>query len=301
MDRDQLAGAVGVHPWRYRNRMRFPTPAGVELITDDISAGAWLNERLFPWDRSEEGARVGLVVPGGFPAYARILHPARLPVADGLVDVRWSQVALQRGKVIHPEVQFRALLGEEWESGSNQWGAGFQPEEGSMPQHLAAELIPILQRHTPTQTRCWFCVWDGFGFFPGRMSLSWTSDEPAWKVELRRLQAERVAAAEEKELKKIPTVKIHPSPDGRGAFRAYFLFRGPLSAAPEFFFHGSFQSPNYWWPQDRSWCVVTEIDDCSTYVAGSVELVNELLHSDLEVVRSEVEHRSDWWGDKLNG
>jgi hypothetical protein len=36
-------------------------------------------------------------------------------------------------------------------------------------------------------------------------------------------------------------------------------------------------SPNLWWPGDRAWCVATDIDLDSTYVAGGAALVLDLL------------------------
>jgi hypothetical protein len=35
--------------------------------------------------------------------------------------------------------------------------------------------------------------------------------------------------------------------------------------------------PSIWWPDDRAWCVATEIDFRWTYVAGSRELVDALV------------------------
>lgn len=277
--------------------MRFPTPPGVELMTSDVSPGAWLDERLMPL--SSEGTRVGVIVPPGFAAYARILHPAQRRVPDGYVDATWAEVAAERGKVIHPEVQFGVLLGDEWEAGTNQWGDGFQPEEGSMPQHVSPRLLPILERHTRTPDECWMCVWDGFGFLSGGALLRLEPRSPVLRW-WRRRGALRASRREQQELAQIPTVKIHPAPAGRGAFRAYFLFRGPLSAVEGFAFDGTYQSPNYLWPEDRAWCLATEIDDCSTYVGGNAELVRDLLESNLEVVHSDPENRFDWWGDRIN-
>ena len=37
------------------------------------------------------------------------------------------------------------------------------------------------------------------------------------------------------------------------------------------------QSANLWWPADRAWCVVTDIDLTSTYVGGSAACIAELL------------------------
>jgi hypothetical protein len=43
------------------------------------------------------------------------------------------------------------------------------------------------------------------------------------------------------------------------------------------------QSPALWWPADRAWCVATDPELMSTYVGGSVEAVDALLASRLEV------------------
>jgi hypothetical protein len=37
------------------------------------------------------------------------------------------------------------------------------------------------------------------------------------------------------------------------------------------------QSANLWWPADRAWCVVTDIDLMSTYVGGSHACIGEVL------------------------
>lgn len=43
------------------------------------------------------------------------------------------------------------------------------------------------------------------------------------------------------------------------------------------------QSPALWWPADRAWCVATDPELMSTYVAGPAGLVDALLASRLEV------------------
>ena len=40
----------------------------------------------------------------------------------------------------------------------------------------------------------------------------------------------------------------------------------------------SYRSPNLWWPDDRAWCVATEVDYSWTYVAGTVSCIEELLN-----------------------
>ena len=43
------------------------------------------------------------------------------------------------------------------------------------------------------------------------------------------------------------------------------------------------QSPNLWWPDDRAWCVATEIDLAWTYVGGTTALIRDVLaNSDVE-------------------
>ena len=67
--------------------------------------------------------------------------------------------------------------------------------------------------------------------------------------------------------------------------RDYLLLHGTAASAlfigeqvtPDWFLP---QSPNLFWPEDRSWCVGSEIDFDSTVVGGSTALVNELLEAD---------------------
>jgi hypothetical protein len=62
------------------------------------------------------------------------------------------------------------------------------------------------------------------------------------------------------------------------------LVRGPLErAASNFAAEPREQSAALWWPADRSWCVVTDPALTSTYVGGSVAVVDALLASRLEV------------------
>ena len=38
------------------------------------------------------------------------------------------------------------------------------------------------------------------------------------------------------------------------------------------------QTPNLWWPDDRTWCVASDIDLASTYVGGPRPLLDRLLN-----------------------
>jgi hypothetical protein len=59
--------------------------------------------------------------------------------------------------------------------------------------------------------------------------------------------------------------------------RSYALYCGGLDAARALWELSWEQSPNLWWPDDRSWCVATEIDLTATYVGGSVAHVHDVL------------------------
>ncbi len=97
----------------------------------------------------------------------------------------------------------------------------------------------------------------------------------ASKEERGRYRAE--AEAQDAVLGSIPGVEAYA--------RSYFLFRGPLEAACAFEPSGWYTSPNLWWPDDRAWIVVTEVDGYSTYVGGGHTAIEDVLAStDVEAI-----------------
>jgi hypothetical protein len=62
-----------------------------------------------------------------------------------------------------------------------------------------------------------------------------------------------------------------------GASENYALFVGPLAGVPSLIDAQDNHSPNLWWPDDRAWCVATEIDLAWTYVGGPGALVTDVL------------------------
>lgn len=63
---------------------------------------------------------------------------------------------------------------------------------------------------------------------------------------------------------------------------SWFLFSHP--ARNYHLLHGRHHSyaglpddPNYWWPEDRAWCVVTDTDFDWAYVAGTAACIDEIL------------------------
>jgi hypothetical protein len=239
----------------------------VELVRD-TSPARWLEERLWSWPN--DGVHVGSIVPEGFQAYARILHPAEKLDAGAPELVRWSTVAHWNHKTIHPEMQFDRIANLPGPWGIPDWGS--RPLEGTVPFDEAQRLASRLRRFTLAPDRCWFAVWDGFGY----------------------MDPDRYGA--------IPRLTL-PN-------RNYILYQGPVDAVNSFYWdyywQGSlqtsiWQSPNLWWPDDRAWCVGTDIDLVDTYVAGS-EAAADAIVSDpgFEAFRTGPTARVDINGDTIN-
>ena len=81
--------------------------AGLEFC-EDVSPGWWVEEGLSGF------ARLHALLPPGFPAYARVFHPAYLDDSEEQ-PVRWSTVASWSGRTVHPLMQFEriACLGQD--------------------------------------------------------------------------------------------------------------------------------------------------------------------------------------------
>jgi hypothetical protein len=227
--------------------------------TDDLTAAAWIAPRLGTF-----ASGVGGIIPAGFEAYARVLHPA--DSADE--PVRWSVVAAAGGKVAHPLMQFHTLVGvgpNEYDVTSAAW-SGAVPDQGDLEPESLAALLAILARHTGSVQHCWFAVWEGHGWLrpSGPILFASTDGTPPPPTTDRRFAAIDFDARIE-----LPQ-------------RKYLLFSGPLDGALEI---GNWptaewflpHSPNIFWPDDLSWCVATEIDLFCTYVGGSRALIDELL------------------------
>ena|SRR5579859_3244599 len=217
--------------------------------SDEVEAARWIRERLHPLARD-----VGAVVPEGFEAYARIFHPAR---ALHDTEVRWSEVAAASGRTVHPEMQFHSIAAPLPGRENAQWVWSGEPWTGTLSRRQAGALIPLLARNTSTPDRCWFCLWEGYGYLTGGMAVAylWPVDEPKPPPRLLRPPPP-----------KLPKARV------RLPHRVYVLFTGPVAQA-----EGWEDGPNLWWPNDRAWCVASEIDFPYTYVGGSARLIQEIL------------------------
>lgn len=213
----------------------------------------WLAPRLHPFGSGV----VASVVPDGFPAYVRILHPAVGPDDQPL---RWAEVAEMSGRIMHRLVQLHAL-----NPGS------LRPPPGNLAPNLLKALCTILKEHTGTAHSCWFCVWAGHGCLNDKR-LAWTFYEISSDVPQKHA-ARKPSPPSPPGL--LQAARVHLP------HRDYLLLNGPIDAVsePGWMLGDRWmqQSPNLFWPQDRSWCVASEIDLFCTLVAGSEALAEAIL------------------------
>lgn len=255
-----------------------------EKITplDDHSAALWVQQGLLPLQR-EIGLRVGNLVPQGFEAYARVFHPASRYIADRQANepVRWSEIASWTGRTAHPAMQFHSILGHpENPHAKPEWGA--EPSYGSLDANLVDIVVEALTRFTSKPDTCLFCIWEGA--WPGYGAAF------AYLAPLGNATPQQIAREPD-----VPERVRTPEPLKIGLFD-YLLFTSSLAVIPEIV-----ESPSFWWPQDRAWCVATDIDMTSTFVGGTAECIASLIdHPNLEAMTIGIDVRIDVEGDTIN-
>jgi hypothetical protein len=209
----------------------------------DVAPAGWVTAGL-----RGVAASVVSVVPAGFPAYARIFHPAQRRDGVDWKPGSWREVASANGRVAHRTMQWCSLVGccslsgDDCRPQPGVWDV--EPATGDLPRDLAIVLAEVLAEQTTTSQRCWFAVWDGFG------DLAVPDDEGARSFAVPQRRMLLLA----------------------GANRA--VGASSLSVAP------GWQSPNLWWPDDQAWCVGTEIDLMSTMSAAAAGVYGRSLSID---------------------
>lgn len=183
----------------------------------DPSPGEWLRERLDAGHATMHG-----VVPRGFPAYARVFHPAsvrslpgravptqdeyeRMPDAEAqsLLDqyrdepATWSDSATAFGTTLHAEAQWQRIVRTppetDWRTRIAPDGREFSaPEEGAMDPAQLAAVARHLVAHTSTPDAGFAAIWEGWGGLvgflgqaPSRGFLEFSAD-PAHQEMLQR-------------------------------------------------------------------------------------------------------------------
>lgn len=135
-----------------------PIPAGVALLRD-LEPARWIEEGLqSPWQ--DDGVYLTGLLPQGFPAYARIFHPAT--TEEGNRPVRWATIAAWNGATVHPQMQFGEIAKVPFPY-ELDWGQ--PPDCGSLPAVELRILAKLLADFTATPDSCYWCLWAGYGFF----------------------------------------------------------------------------------------------------------------------------------------
>jgi hypothetical protein len=257
--------------------------------SDAVAEADWIGARLSPFN----SFIVTSVVPAGFDAYARVLHPAQEPEGDER-PVRWSQVAAWSGIPLRRDSQFHSIaLPPVRPEGEAPW-SGQGPQPGSLYLPDAEVLAGLMRGWTATPQRCWFCVWEGYGWLDtspagaGRAVAEFTSEG---------CDGGKPADAGEAD---VPSPAPAPAVAQRGPRvhlpnRDYLLYGGPVEAVAALTRGaGIDQTPNLWWPADHAWCAASEIDLAWTYVGGPTGLIDAILADDrIEALPAEP-------GDPLN-
>ncbi|MFI0453806.1 hypothetical protein [Actinomadura sp. 6N118] len=248
------------------------TSARARLVTD-LAPARWLEQGIGE-----------LEMPKVFEAYARVLHPA---LDQSEQYVQWAKVADWAGRDLHARSDFAEIStpGPQGGTGDRPWDEPSEP--GSFPLDLLPHLCEVLAGHTKTPGRCWFCLWDGFGWLNDEdedqsssvVFAASAGDEPSSSPDAA---PDAQADADPDRLRLTFEGRLQDAPLIHLPTRDYYLLTGPLEAAyglgaatESYFFFP--QSPNLFWPDDRAWCVATDIDRDSTYVGGSAELIRELV------------------------
>jgi hypothetical protein len=248
---------------------------------DDLKPAAWIAERLHPFAQD-----AGAIIPPGFDGYARIFHPATRRVGRVEIPVTWREIADANLRIYHSEMQFGALVTLVGTSSfaARQPQPGLfdsWPKTGSLPLDLARALVGVLGGQTSTPERCWFAAWEGWGD-PVFFQVVGSDDPPPPPVTVIRRP-------------KQPTFNI----PGRG----YYLAEGPLTAALHTVYGvtWAYQSASIWWPDDRAWCVATEVDFDWTYVGGSAACIAAVVgHPELEALPAQLSDGVTWVSDRIN-
>jgi hypothetical protein len=233
-------------------------------VGDGELLGDWIVDGL-----NAQVGSVGSVVPALYPAYCRILHPARSE-AGGMMT--WKQVAEQTGGTIHSLVQWGKLNSGASEASPSEIEP---PLRGRFDSSRFAQLCKLLMEHEVAQAEWWhFAFWIGWAWSAPLRPVG-----PAPGKSRTATGSARLPSIDEDELRR-PLLRL-------AGGRDYRILSAPPLMSTLFDRQdspwGELSTPNLMWPPDRSWCLGTEIDFDSTIVGGSDLLIGDLLRSpDLE-------------------
>jgi hypothetical protein len=228
----------------------------------DARAAQWVVDRVRGF-----GGSVLSLVPAGFAAYVRVFHPAYRGPQPDPIPVSWAHIAAANRRRAHGGMQLGAITGSERHEGEGQPGVfDDPPATGTLPPEVLGPLASALTACTTTPERCWFAVWEGYAGLSAGVRAAPTFTLPG---------------------------------------RTHHLLTGPVAAVGDLARavtgEGWFQSPSLWWPEDRAWCVATDVDLKSTYIGGSVSAVRHVeALPGVEAWEVAPDRGIDWLSDRLN-
>jgi len=191
----------------------------------------WLREKI-----SGFASAVISIVPSGYEAYCRLLHPAYFDESGNLLSVGWQRLFSDAGICIDKTSQWESIISTLGEHASLHCNP---PLEGSLEEDYYKAMIEVLKSHTNTPEKIWFGIWVGY--------------ESVCEV-----------------YKLTPTFSL--------LGRDYYLLSGNLTQSQRSLCRGPFyQSANIFWPDDRAWCVGSDVDLKSSYISASESAVHELM------------------------
>ena len=215
--------------------------------------GIWTHERF-------SLVKEGIALPAGFEAYARVFHS--IPLTDGgnaLAErVRWSDLAKSAGRVLDQTTTWRDLLDDQDEAAMDAWDLeASAPSAGRLPVVDANRLIAVLATNTATPDRVFYLVWTGWP----HLSQVKTLAAPRLQVVDREMA--------------LLVGSISDAVTDLGDQESPFVGLNWRTRI----------SPTIWWPDDKVWAVVSDIDSESTVVCGTARCIDALLADpELDVV-----------------
>ncbi|TDK28120.1 hypothetical protein E2F48_03215 [Arthrobacter crusticola] len=259
----------------------------------ETGRGGWIGPRL-----TGRAGSVGSVVPAGFEAYARILHPprathygrpastsSRAGLPAGPARWSWARVAAYTGAVMHPEVQWAGIAGGTDDTVRLPGGWDLDaPALGYLEPELLAVLMTVARGAAtpagPLTLGLW-SGWDVAGVDLVAFTRAGASDRE------RRADRDEVESAHAAAVDPAVALALAGGPYLELPGRRYILLDAtadeltdpawPLRSGIGWSGGIPGPMPQLIWPGDRAWFVSSEIDFDSTIVGGTRAFIDAVL------------------------
>jgi hypothetical protein len=252
----------------------------------DLAPSEWIANSLTPMPTEPYNpVRVSNCLPSGFPTYCKLFHPIYVDPTVSDLSVSWHKaegpghpsVGVQSGGTLVRESSHGREKGDRvrWQQLALRYGLTFYPEindssfkrafpDKSWPRHLLGPDEGTLDRET--------C-----GALISALDQL-TGEQPCFFY--------------------YSGMSVLCGPDHYSPR----LYRGSLTDVQAFFEMDEVNaSPEYWWPEDREWCICTDWDLSFTLIAGSEAVLDAIAnHPLLETLLVTSMSRVDYQADQLN-